>query len=193
MNHYLWQNRRDPGDAMLYGAWPAGAPSMISGALQPPPAAGLLLPQNARSQGRLTDNLLLTGPGRVFSHRLLHLLQRCGVDNLQAFDCRIHNQVTGETVEGYAAVNVIGRVACVDAGRSEFEGFGDGSNRILIWEYLTLDPTAIPDLPMFVLAEMPVQIVVREDVKAAMEAAGISGVEFVSQGDHAFDPGQHPL
>lgn len=189
MDYYLWQNRRDAGDAMIYGGWPNDLGiSMISGDRIADGVPTIPIAMDAQSQGRLTDNLLMTGPGRVFSDRLVALLTDLGVGNLQTFPCRIRNLVTGETRDGFRAVNVVGKIACIDRARSEVEDFGDGSGRILIWDYLTLDETRIRGQKLFVLAEMPVQLVVHREIKAAIEAAGLTGMEFVPQGDNAFDP-----
>jgi len=189
MNYYLWQNRRAPGDAMIYGGWPNGLGiSMISGDRIAAPASLIVVTLNAESQGRLTDSLLMTGAGRVFSERLVALLFDMGVSNLDTYPCRIVNALTGEVREDFRAVNVIGKIACVDRGKSEFEDFGDGSNRILIWDYLTLDESRIGGNKLFPLGEMPVQLVVHRDIKAAIEAAGFTGMEFVPQGDQSFKP-----
>ncbi|WP_374600568.1 imm11 family protein [Niveibacterium sp.] len=189
MDYFLWQNRRMPGDAMIYGGWPSALGiSMISGDRVAAPAAPIDVTLNAESQGRLTDSLLMTGAGRVFSERLVALLLDMGVGNIDAYPCRVVNVVTGEVREDFRAVNVIGKIACVDRAKSEFEDFGDGSNRILIWDYLTLDEARIGGNKLFPLAEMPVQLVVHRDIKLAIESAGFSGMEFVPQGDQSFKP-----
>lgn len=188
MNYYLWQNRKDPGEAMLYGAWPhASGLSMLTGQLLTLPTAPLELEMNARSQGRLADNVPMTGQGRLFSRRLLELLWDCGVDNLQAFPCRIRNVVTGEIFEDHFAVNVVGRVACVDHGASACDYLDDERRMLLAWDYLVLDEACARDAPMFVLAEMPVQIVLHRRIKSVLETAGITGVDFVEQGDNGFN------
>lgn len=189
MNYFLWQNRRDPGDAMVYGGWPnVLGISMITGAPVVAPEMPIRVTLDASSQGRLTDSVLMTGPGRVFSARLVGLLQAHGVCNLEVFPCEIFNAVTGATHTDFHAVNVTGAISCVNLSRSEVDGFDDGSGRLLAWDFLTLDESRTGDIKLFPLAEMPVQLVVHRDLKVAIEAAGISGVEFVPHGKHSFQP-----
>jgi hypothetical protein len=189
VQYYLWQNRREAGDAMIYSGWPqALGVSFITGRALEGPVPPITIEMNQRSQGRLTDNVLMTGPGRVFSHRLVQVLTDAGVDNIQVFPCTINNVVTGDTQSDFLAVNVVGAVACIDRSASEIDDFGDGSERILAWDYLTLNEDLVHGALMFVLAEMPVQIVVHESIKAVIEAADITGVEFIPQGDHSFVP-----
>src|SRR5262245_24112399 len=106
MEYFFWQNGKNAGDAMLYGAWPHELDvSMLTGAPVGRKLPVIEMKMNDRSQGKLTDNVLMTGQGRVFSQRLVDLLRRCGIDNLETFPCRIRNEVTGETHENFVAVN----------------------------------------------------------------------------------------
>jgi hypothetical protein len=194
MNYFFWQNRRNPGEAMIYGGWPkSGGLSMISGNRLSVSPGPITIHMDIRSQGVLTDSLLMTGPGRVFSRRLLDLLRMQGVDNIEAYPCLITNMVNGEHQTDFAAVNVVGKIRCVNRRKSRFEDFDDGSNRILAWDYLVLDEDEIGGQKLFCLAEMPIQLVVHRSVKEAIEAAGMTGMEFIAQGDQSFDFGQAGL
>lgn len=188
MTHRIWQNRRNPGDAFLRqpitGAMPA---SFVSGDMRNDLPDHLTIVQNAASQGRLTDNVMLTGRLRVFSSRLVQLLRDHGVDNMQLVPCSIENAVTGETRRDFFGVNVVGKCDCIDLTASDVEPLGDGSDYIIAWGHLTLRPERIRDLPFFVLSAMPGQIIVAQRIARALEEAGITGVSFVSQGDTGFD------
>lgn len=188
MNYFFWQNNREPGEALIYSGWPHSIEaSFITGNLISSSLPEIEITMNEKSQGRLTDNVLMTGRGRVFSNTLIQLLNECGVNNIEAFPCQIKNLVTGEIHLEYSAANIIGKIACVDPSASRFEDFGDDSNRILAWDYLMLNEEVILGQKLFVLAEMPVQIVVHSDIVEVLKKNGVSGVEFIPQGDNAFN------
>lgn len=70
MKYYLWENDKNDGDAFIYGGWPEGRSlSFFTGDRIIGVVPQIEIKMNERSQGRLTDNLLLTGRGRVFSNR----------------------------------------------------------------------------------------------------------------------------
>ncbi len=182
MRYYLWENDKNDGDAFIYGGWPPDlglsfyTGGRIAGGVPP-----ILIKMNERSQGNLTDNVLLTGRGRVLSTRLLQLLAANGVDNIESFPCTIHNTVTGEIHTQFHVVNVVGKVACVDHVKSRAIYAAGSETDIIGFDSLVLDETKIGDFRLFVLAEMPVQIVAHEEIVRAIEAAGITGLAFAAQ------------
>jgi len=181
-DYYLWENEKSEGDAFIYGGWPQDLPvSFYTGNRIVDAVPKIVITMNARSQGRLTDDLLLTGRGRVFSKKLLEVLRASGVDNIDTYPCTIQNTVTGESNEDYSVVNVIGKISCVDQAQSDLV-FATGSTEdILGYDTIVLDEKKIGGARMFLLAEMPVQIVVHRDVADAVKAAGLTGMEFISQ------------
>jgi uncharacterized protein DUF1629 len=182
MDYVLWENDKNEGDAFIYSGWPHEVPfsfftgNRISGVVPP-----IEITMNERSQGRLTDNLLLTGSGRVFSQKLLGVLRSAGVDNIDTYPCTIRNLVTGEVHKDYSVVNVIGKIACIDRAQSELVFATGSQTEILGYHSIVLDESRIGGARLFLLAEMPVQIVAHATVADAIEEAEITGIEFVPQ------------
>jgi hypothetical protein len=182
MRYYLWENNKNEGDAFIYGGWPQELPlsfytgSRIRGSVPP-----IEITMNARSQGRLTDNLLLTGRGRVFSKRLLEVLRANGVENIDVYPCTIRNVVSGEVHESHSVVNIIGKISCIDRSRSQLVFATGSENEIIGYDSILLDESKIGGARLFLLAEMPVQIVVHETIVEAVEQAKLTGIEFVPQ------------
>lgn len=138
---------------------------------------------NKESQGVLNDNLVVLGGPHVFSKPLLNVLRECGVDNVQEFPCIIRNLVTGDSFDSHSIVSIVGKIGCIDHDNSEVDYLDGDSSKIFAYGYLTLDESKIGGPPLFLLAEMPVQIIIRRDIAEAIEQAGITGVRFVEQGD----------
>lgn len=182
MDYFLWENEKSEGDAFIYGGWPQEVPiSFYTGnkiAASVPP---ILITMNERSQGRLTDDVLLTGRGRVFSKKLLQVLRDAGVDNIDTYPCTIRNAVTGEVHTDYSVVNIVGKIACIDQKQSELVFATGSTTEILGYDTIVLDEQKIGDARLFLLAEMPVQIVVHRTVADAIKAAGLTGIDFVPQ------------
>ncbi|EMN97365.1 imm11 family protein [Leptospira interrogans] len=80
-------------------------------------------------------------------------------------------------------MNVIEKIACVDFIKSSVEYVGDSFSKIFAWEYLTLDESRIKDQLLFVLEEMPVQIIVHKQIAEALERSRVTGVRFLPQGE----------
>jgi hypothetical protein len=184
MEYFLWENDKDEGDAFIYSGWPHALPiSFHTGNRITEPVPPIEITMNDRSQGRVTDNLLLTGRGYVFSQRLLDVLRASQVDNVDAYPCTVRNLVTGEVHKQYSVVNIIGKIACVDRAHSELVFASGSEDDLLGYEAIRLDESKIGGARFFLLAEMPVQIVVHESVVRACQEAGITGVRFVPQDD----------
>ncbi|WP_017852077.1 Imm43 family immunity protein [Leptospira interrogans serovar Szwajizak] len=173
MNYWIWENDRENGQAIIRGGW--GGISIEKKVVD--------IIMDERSQGELTDNLMVMGAPPVFSGRLVRLLQKFGVSNIETFPCRIQNTKTGEVHEDYFVLNVIEKIACVDFIKSSVEYVGDSSTKIFAWEYLTLDESRIQNQLLFVLEEMPVQIIVHKQIAEALEKSKITGVCFLPQGE----------
>jgi hypothetical protein len=56
----------------------------------------------------------------LFSERLLRYLRDNGVENIDAYPMLLRQRDTGELIEGYHAINVIGCVDAVDLGASVY-------------------------------------------------------------------------
>jgi hypothetical protein len=135
------------------------------------------------AQGPLTDNLIAPGArGLVMSSRLRTLLQNLGVSNLQSFPCVILNTVDGTRNDDYQLVNIVGRIACVDAAGSDLE-MHPRTGELEFVNSLALDEKKAAGHLMFRLAEHTQIIVVDETIVGACETEGITGVRFYEPAD----------
>lgn len=120
------------------------------------------------------------GLASVASSRTLHLFATLGVDNVEVLDARIESN-DGELPDaGHYALNVIGRVACIDLGRSEYTTF-DGE--LFKLETMVLRDGIPADLMMFRPEEWPLVILVRDEVAEALRGAGLTGLRLTPVAD----------
>ncbi len=83
----------------------------------------------------------------------------------------------------YFIVNPVVNVACMDRKRSEHSTYSN-SDQIMHIERLYLDDAQIPkDTPIFRLAEDKKLILIRRDLLAAIQGAGLVGLHAVPQGE----------
>ena len=182
MEYYLWENSKTEGDAFIYSGWPPEfTRSFHSGDRIVESVPSIEIVMNERSQGRLTDNLLHTGRGHVFSEKLLDVLRSCGVDNIDTYACTIRNLVSGAEHHSHSVVNIIGKISCIDRSKSQLVLATGEVDQILGYDRIRLDESKIGGARLFLLAEMPVQIVAHERVVEACRRVGITGVEFQPQ------------
>lgn len=185
MKYFLWEYSQEENQPAIYGGWKDIGISFYTGNIITENIPMLEIAIDDRFQGELTDALCVIGGPPVFSDRLIKLLNEIGVDNLQIYPCQLVNKASGKTIDNYSVVNIIGKVSCIDFDNSDVEYLSADDTKILGYSYITLDEKKAGDFLMFTLAEMPVQIVVHEEIVSAIEDQGITGIEFMSQGDPA--------
>lgn len=134
------------------------------------------LRQGPDHQGSIPDHVPTALAGMVVSSRFRQALEAAGVDNIDYYDARILNTVTGAALDGYHVANIIGRVACLDREASVVEPAPGIPDAILDIYEMVLDYDRIGDLRMFRLHELPFVILVDEGVKEAIQRAQITGV-----------------
>jgi hypothetical protein len=101
----------------------------------------------------------------VMSKRLVATLQSSGVDNLQIFPAEIKHNLTGEIIDDFVVVNIIGMVSCADLSKSDAAILAD----VKYFHKLTIDPNKTGGALMFRLAESRIDVVVAEQVAKAIE------------------------
>lgn len=134
---------------------------------------------DAKSQGEVLDFVWTTFPGLVVSAKFRKALEGTGVDNVDYYSVRIVNEVKAQVHEEYFAANVLGRAACMDMERSSFTPSLIDPAQVQSIDELQLDPSRLPDLKLFRLAEYLPLVLADESVKEAVEKARLRGVEFV--------------
>lgn len=133
----------------------------------------------ARADRGVLGDYVLTGlPGLLISATFRQALEAAEVDNVQYIPATIEDEVTGIIHEGYFVANVIGVVDCLDPDESRLVA-GSLPGKIRDIESLHLNETAIGGRRMFRLGRYEALVVVDAQVRDAMEAAGLKGVEAV--------------
>lgn len=97
----------------------------------------------------------------VMSDRLVDALKSVGVDNLQCFDAIVENPSTGDSWNGFNAVNIIGRIACADLRQSVYDKIGGG---LLGFDWLVVDQDKAHGALLFRLAEAPGIIIAHKKI-----------------------------
>jgi hypothetical protein len=113
----------------------------------------------------------------LMSPRLAKVLEEVGVDNVQLFPVVINYRGTGEKYDWYA-FNIVGLVAAVDISNSEIKNPG---GELLINSSIDgfkVDESKTHGQLMFRLAENVMTTVVHEQVRKAVEEAGINTFSF---------------
>lgn len=168
----------DPSD------WRTGNP------LARPPQEPTLMAKD-ETPTQLSDLLLAPEPFLICSPRLRDCLASAGVDTLEYFPVTLVDAKSGFTTHDYRLANVTASVACLDASRSDVETFPDSQDYSSVMEF-HLDESRICPLPgkkraplLFRLDEFKFHLLADESVKAACEAAGITGIRFTATPDFA--------
>jgi hypothetical protein len=127
----------------------------------------------------LVDNISVPSfRGLILSNRFRQLLDDVGVDNLQYFPCRIRLAGSAGRPADYVVANVVGRVGCVDREASRLVTDEVDPTIIEFVDVLVFDEKAAGPFDVFRPVELPHLVVVSDRVKAACEAAQITGVRF---------------
>ncbi|WP_155826346.1 imm11 family protein [Leptospira alstonii] len=108
---------------------------------------------------------------------------RAGVDNIQYFDAVLRDPSTGQEYANYKAYNIVGLIACADMQTSDLMGTSQSTMGDVDFHALIIDESKTHGLVLFRLAENVSAVVVREEVKRAIESAGIPGFVFYGPGE----------
>lgn len=119
------------------------------------------------------------GLAPVVSSRLLATLVALGVDNVESFPVTVEND-DGPVATGFFALNVVGRVACVDLDASRFTTF-EGS--LFKLETMRLVKGLPPDVMMFRPHEWTLVILVRDELAEALRQSGLTGLRLTPVDD----------
>jgi len=125
----------------------------------------------------------------VYSPRLRALMEDLRVDGIQYLPLRIRGQISGKEIPGYCLVNYLHLIDCLDRERSSYQVWT--KENLLFWEErawmlgtfrdvrrAVLVESRIRDFQVFRLWGWSVMVVVREDMKSAIEEAAITGCWF---------------
>ncbi|HWV13822.1 MAG TPA: DUF1629 domain-containing protein [Cellvibrio sp.] len=119
----------------------------------------------------------IPGGGYLFSQRLVELLQRLGIDNIQYFNANVTYQSNPQKLT-YKAANILGVVSALDMDASEVVLSRKGS--VIAIEKMVLDEIRLQGHKMVRLFESVMHVIVHKTVKEAIETEGFTGFMFVS-------------
>jgi hypothetical protein len=136
----------------------------------------------------LKGNDILWGgrPYMMFSKRLITLLKRNGVNNIQYFPVKIQSAATRELDVTYSIANIVGRFNCLDWKKSKVVNSPVAPTHILSIEKLKVDISKIPDSKeIFRMGEAPAVILCSKNIKKSVEENKIMGVSFVDVDEYS--------
>ena len=111
-------------------------------------------------------------PAAFCSQRLRERLEAAGVDSIDYYPIEMVERDSGRRIDGYFAINVLGRIACMDRQRSKFT---EWRKRIIRIQSLALDESAIQGMKVFRPHEYLAVILVDGDVTESIR--GLPGVD----------------
>jgi hypothetical protein len=118
----------------------------------------------------------------LFSPRMRDAMAASGVDNIEYFPAVVVETKTGERRE-YVAANVIGIVAAMDRGKSEFIPARLHSVMVRSIDRLVLDMERCGEYQLFRLAEYSLLIVVSDRVAEQLKSKTLIGVRLLRPED----------
>ncbi|MGO9935470.1 MAG: hypothetical protein ACLPV8_27175 [Steroidobacteraceae bacterium] len=127
------------------------------------------------SPGELPGTLAMAGSGILVCTRLHAVLSQAVTSEIQSLPASIKRDPQAR----YALVNLLASVACLDRVRSECEAYEDPPHAIRTLRKMVLTPIAADAPAAFHMAEMPGVILIRDDLREAMQAVSVSAGEFV--------------
>lgn len=115
-----------------------------------------------------------------FSRKFIDTLASLSVDNIEYFEADVLDTTTNQKLD-YCAVNILDRINAVDKDNSDLIMVGD--NMIDV-EIMVLDESKIQEHKIFMLAEIPMLIVVHKSIKDIVEKQGLTGFRFISEEEY---------
>jgi len=109
---------------------------------------------------------------------VIKAFKMAGVDNCDYYPAIINNPNTGESLNNYKAVNIIGTVAAANLEGSNYKAHGEPVVDV-DFDGLKIDETRAKNLKLFRLAECVTGIVIHESVKDILLENGINDLDFV--------------
>lgn len=116
---------------------------------------------------------LLTGGTLLMSTKMVHCLEKAGVNNFQTFPVLLHNPETGESWNNYVAVNIIGIVAAADIKNSDTDTLMEGDSNfpdLLAFRSISLLRKKLNDLLIFRMAESANTIIIHRKLRELLKA-----------------------
>ncbi len=174
MKHFRMYRRIDPNGAGLYATSHFMTEFKTGHRFDPdfvPPLQLKLDPE--LPNGKLPT--FFESPAWIGTRDFHATLLAAGISNIEASPVEISDETNDVLIDDYLLLNIVGRVNCVDMGRSETRSLGDG---MTIVDRLALDPARIPDLDLFVADEDTDCMIVSERLQRLIAGAGYDDIGF---------------
>ncbi|MEM6895252.1 MAG: hypothetical protein AAF554_16270 [Bacteroidota bacterium] len=123
--------------------------------------------------GTFLPDVFLTGC-QLASPKVMKVFEKLGVDNVDVYDA-VLNMPDKSQVEDYKAFYIKGSVSCMHQGDSEFNKLRPGRTSV---HDLVLDSNKVPDLLLFRLGEDPLNLIMADSLKQALDEAGVTGLYY---------------
>jgi hypothetical protein len=130
-----------------------------------------------------------TGLLPVYSTKLKSLMENLGIKDIQYLPLKIKRRDGAKEVDGYYIANYLKVVDCLDREQSEYQIWT--KDNLLFWEKrpnmlgtfrditkAVIDVNKISNVPIFRLWGLKMMVIIRGDIKQALEEAGITGCIF---------------
>lgn len=109
----------------------------------------------------------------LMSKRLVSVLEKAGVDNLQKFETELIDKNTKARRNDYYTVNIIGLVSCASIEESDTSKIGTS----YYFHNLVIDPKKTKGILAFRLAESKIDLMIHENIAREIQANGFLGIE----------------
>jgi len=104
---------------------------------------------------------LYLDPAVIATKTFYQDLTRLGIDNVEARQVVIQDNINNKTYDNYLLLNIIGRVSCANMEQSDYRTLGDGMNII---NNLVIDSKKTHGLDFFLVHEDTDCIVISERI-----------------------------
>lgn len=182
-DYFVWETRRRDSEALIAEFPPTQQEYGVSffvgrRFLVDLPQLELVMDRTAT--GTLTDDLVVAKQ-RCIAHssRLQRVLRAVGVDGIDYYPLRIVNPITRDVYQSHEAANILEVIHCLDRERSDLDIDDEDPTNLWYINRLALVRDRLGDALLFRLGERPRTVIVRREVKEAVEGAGITGAMFL--------------
>jgi len=182
-DYFVWETRRRDSEALIAGFPPTPQEYGVSffvGRRFLVDLPELELVMDRAATGALTDDLVVAKQRCIaHSNRLQRVLRAVGVDGIDYYPVRIVNPITGDVYRSHEAANILEVIYCLDREGSDLDIDDEDPTNVWYINRLALAGDRLGDALMFRLGERPRTVIVRREVKEAVEGAGITGAMFL--------------
>jgi len=118
-------------------------------------------------------------PVPIMSKKMLAVLEKCGLDNLQTFPVVLRDPKRDTVLRDYKIVNIVGAFHAADMNESEYVDMGGAGKIAVGFRNLVVDEEKAKGALLFRLAESLSTILVHESLKEAIENGGLKYIRFI--------------